>query len=453
MNAPEPIPFVSQLPVEISEDAIARAFSARHGETLRFDHDVGRWFEWDGGRWRQDGTGKAFSYCRELAREASIASSANRLQAARKASFAAGVERFARSDPIHAVTQAAWDADPWLLGCPGTTVDLRDCSTRQPDPADGITRQTAVAPLPDTPHVWETFLHEATGGDAAMVRFLQQWCGYSLTGDTREHALLFVYGPGGNGKSVFLNTVSRILGDYAATAAMDTFAASRSERHPTDLASLRGARFVSASETEEGKAWAEARIKAMTGGDPIAARFMRQDFFTFLPQFKLTIVGNHKPILRNVDDAARRRFNIVPFEHTPARPDRQLEEKLKAEWPAILGWMIQGCVDWKKNGLVRPESVVRATAAYFSDQDIFGQWLEDECIAEPANNHRWELTGDLFAAWLRYAKNAGEEPGTQNLFAEHMTRRGFEKKLKRVGSQPKRVWLGISLNRPAAGGV
>lgn len=447
MTIPKPSPFASQIPAEVTEDAVARAFTECHGETLRFDHDAGRWFEWSGDRWRPDGTGKAFSYCRDLAREASIDATASRLQAARKSTFAAGVERFARTDPIHAVTQEAWDADPWLLGCPGATVDLRDASVREPDPADGITRLTAVRPSFEPAKVWGTFLTEATAGDAAMIRFLQQWCGYALTGDTREHALLFVYGPGGNGKSVFLNTVAGILGDYATAAAMDTFAASRSDRHPTDLAALRGARFVSASETEEGRAWAEARIKAMTGGDVISARFMRRDFFTFKPQFKLTIVGNHKPVLRNVDEAARRRFNIVPFEHKPAHPDRQLEEKLKAEWPAILGWMITGCADWRANGLVRPESVQRATEAYFAAQDVFGQWLEDECTVEPNNQHRWTPASELFSSWHRYAKAAGEEPGSQKNFGENLARRGLQNAVKKVG-KTVRVWLGIDLNSP-----
>jgi putative DNA primase/helicase len=151
---------------------------------------------------------------------------------------------------------------------------------------------------------------------------------------------------------VFLNALTAILSAYAATAAMDTFTASKGDKHPTDLAMLRGARLVTASETEEGRAWAEARIKQITGGDPITARFMRQDFFTFVPQFKLTIVGNHQPVLKNVDDAARRRFNIVPFTRKPSHPDPQLEEKLRAEYPAILRWMVDGCLDWQKHGLV-----------------------------------------------------------------------------------------------------
>ncbi len=192
-----------------------------------------------------------------------------------------------------------------------------------------------------------------------------------------------MFGPGGNGKTVFLNTLTSIMRDYAKVAAMETFTASHSERHPTDLAMLRGARLVTASETEEGRTWAETRIKQMTGGDLISARFMRQDFFTYRPQFKLTIIGNHKPVLRNVDDAARRRFNLAPFVHKPPQPDRDLELKLREEAPAILRWMIEGCLTWQKNGLVRPESVVAATSAYFEAQDLFGQWLEDHCDFEP----------------------------------------------------------------------
>lgn len=142
--------------------------------------------------------------------------------------------------------------------------------------------------------------------------------------------------------------------------------------HPTDLAMLNGARLVSASETEEGRAWAESRIKQVTGGDKISARFMRQDFFEFIPQFKLVIVGNHAPVLGNVDEAARRRFNIIPFTQKPVTPDRELEDKLKAEAGQILSWAIAGCLDWQANGLVRPEIVTAATRDYFEDQDLLG---------------------------------------------------------------------------------
>ncbi len=198
---------------------------------------------------------------------------------------------------------------------------------------------------------------------------------------------------------------------------------------------LRGARLVTASETEEGRAWAETRIKQLTGGDPITARFMRQDFFTYRPQFKLTIIGNHKPILHNVDDAAKRRFNIVPFIHKPAQPDHQLEQKLMAEAPGILQWMIEGCRDWQEHGLVRPQCVIDATAEYFSDQDCFAHWLGDDCVCDRGNMARSEASSVLFRSWSDYAKNAGVKPGTTATFKERMMKAGLSiTPARRLGS-------------------
>jgi putative DNA primase/helicase len=275
--------------------------------------------------------------------------------------------------------------------------------------------------------LWLKFLDETFRSDQELIRFLQRWGGYCLTGDTQEHALLFGSGGGGNGKSVWLNTHLGILGNYAAVASMDTFAASNSERHPTDLAMLRGARLVTASETEEGRAWAESRIKQLTGGDPISARFMRQDFFTYRPAFKLTIIGNHRPVLRNVDEAARRRFNLVPFDNKPPEPDRLLEEKLREEWPAILRWLIEGCLDWQANGLSQPSAVRDATADYFDAQDTLAQWLEEECDAEPGNEFKWAPVADLFDSWTEYANKAGENPGSKKSFSAAMVKRGFRR--------------------------
>ena len=147
----------------------------------------------------------------------------------------------------------------------------------------------------------------------------------------------------------------------------------------------------------------------MTGGDKIAARFMRQDFFEFTPQFKLTIVGNDKPVLRNVDEAARRRFLIVPFEQKPAEPDRQLEQKLMAEAPGILQWMVEGCLDWQKNGLVKPPSVIAATQEYFSDQDLLEQWLEEECRCEKDNTYLY-ASAPIYSHHGRSSRLAGRTP-------------------------------------------
>jgi putative DNA primase/helicase len=172
---------------------------------------------------------------------------------------------------------------------------------------------------------------------------------------------------------------------------------------------LRGSRLVTVSETEEGRAQAESRIKEITGGTMISARYMRRIFFTYLPQFKLTIVGNHKPALHNVDDAIRRRCNIVPFVRKPAKPDPTLEAKLRKEMPGILRWMIDGCLAWQKLGLRRPKAVEEATQEYFKTQDLFGQWLEDACDAEPGNRFKTESTGDLYRARCEYSSAAGEK--------------------------------------------
>ena len=167
-------------------------------------------------------------------------------------------------------------------------------------------------------------------------------------------------------------------------APIETFTASHQDRHPTELARLRGARLVTSVETEEGRRWAESRIKSLTGGDKIAVHFMRQDFFEFTPQFKLVIAGNHKPGLRSVDEAIRRRLNLIPFTVTipPAERDPDLAEKLKAEWPGILAWAIVGCLAWQRDGLAAPKAVTSATAAYLEAEDAVAAWIKERCEEE-----------------------------------------------------------------------
>ena len=424
----------------ISEDNAAQSFLEEYQGRLAYCDVEGTWLAWTGSQWKRDGTGLAFEWMRQHVRNLTAERYPKSRQRTNRTGFVGGVEKFSRCARGFATEIADWDADPFLLGTPSGTVDLRSGEMYPSRADDRMTWITAAGPndVADCP-IWNRFLLESTGGDAELIHFLQQWCGYCLTGVTREHALVFVYGGGGNGKSVFMNTVSGILGEYAKTAAMDTFTASKGDKHPTELARLNGARLVTASETEQGKAWAEAKIKALTGGDKLAARFMRQDFFEYLPQFKLVVIGNHKPLLQNVDDAARRRFNIVPFILKPDSPDRQLEQKLQSEWPAILRWMIDGCLDWQKNGLTRPTSVTETTETYFSDQDLLGQWLGEACLTKPDNS---EFVGVLFKSWSEYSKDAGEAPGTKKAFSEALLSRDFKRSRATGGA---RMFVGLRL--------
>lgn len=431
---------ISTVPIEPSEDGLARAFAERYADRLRFDHTRGKWYQWDRARWKEENTQLAFHWARELCREVNKKADDRALPKVRTAS---AVETFCRADRRLAVTHEIWDRDPWLLCTPAGTVDLRSGSLRPNDPADHQTRCTAVSPDDAPAPLFRGFLEETTRGDGELQAFLQRLAGYALTGVTREHALFFLYGLGGNGKGTFVNAVAEAMGDYAVTAAMDTFHASKHDRHPAEIAALNGARLVTASETEEGRAWAESRIKQLTGGDPISARFMRRDFFTFKPQFKLVVQGNHKPVLRNVDDAARRRFHIVPFVNKPANPDPELPERLRAEYPAILHWAIQGCLDWQKCGLAPPQAVQRETEEYFSDQDSFAQWLE-ECT-----ERKYETTGEttalLYASWKSWATRQGEDAGTERSLGEKLAAAGYRKVKHTPGHRNKRGFVGIAL--------
>ena len=369
-----------------SEEALALRFSERHANNLRYVAPWNKWLRFDGKRWNIDETRETFSLARRLCREAAAA--INKVGAARATATAktrAAVVALAGEDRRQAATVAQWDADPWQLNTPGGTIDLRNGTCRDHRAEDYSTKITAVDPdaACGTP-LWSTFLATVTDGNTDLQAFLARMCGYALTGSIVEHALFFLYGSGGNGKGVFVSTVMGILGDYQRAAPMTTFVASRWEQHPTDLAGLRGARLVTASETERGQLWAESKIKMMTGGDTISARYMRQDFFEYKPQFKLVISGNHKPGLRSVDEAIRRRLNLVPFTVTipKAKRDVDLAEKLRAEWPGILAWMINGCLEWQKIGLAPPKIVTDATDDYIDSEDVLGHWIEECCVLD-----------------------------------------------------------------------
>jgi putative DNA primase/helicase len=219
--------------------------------------------------------------------------------------------------------------------------------------------------------------------------------------------------------------------------------------HPTDVAGLRGARLVTAGETEEGRHWNEAMIKRVTGGDPIKARFMYKDYFEYFPQFKLLISGNHKPSLKSVDEAIRRRFHLIPFDVTipKERRDPDLEDKLRPEWPGILAWMIEGCLEWQSVGLNPPTAVLKATGEYLDAEDSLANWLADECC-QVGRRGDFTATKELYLSWTEWCERSGEHPGSKNGFSDKLVGKGFER--DRLGSRGGgRGFRGIRLNRNA----
>lgn len=424
-DAPSALDDGDPRPPQFSDESLAVFFADWHTD-LRYIAKLGRWFVYDGQVWREDDTLIARHRARRTCRAGAAQCEQPRIaKAIASAKTVAGVERLAQSDRRIAATVDQFDRDAFLLNTPGGVVDLRTGQVHNHDREFCLTKITGVAPdfAMATP-VWDAFLKRITAEDDELVAYLQRMAGYSLTGSTEEHALFFCYGVGKNGKSTFINAITAAAGDYHRTAPIETFISSNHDRHPTELAGLRGARIVTSIETEDGRRWAESRIKTLTGGDRISARFMRQDFFEYTPQFKLIIAGNHRPGLRSVDEAMKRRFNLIPF--TVTIPDQErdtgLGDKLKLEHPGILAWMLRGCAQWRANGLAPPKAVTSATAAYLEGEDEIAAWL-DEMAERDANGFTKSV--DLFGSWSAWADKAGVYVGSGKRFHQALETRGF----------------------------
>lgn len=424
-------------PAFLSDQWLAEQVVAAQRGRIRYVPQKRQYLVWDMGKWQPDAELLAEDVIKQelravadrIAKHGSTDKEKNAAaKMAQKICSAASVGNVAsllKSDRAIAVGVQALDHDPWVLNTPGGLVDLKTATIRPPDPDALCSRSTSVTPdftggCPE----WLRFLQEASGEDADMVAYIQRLAGYALTGSTREQHLTFFFGPGGNGKSVLLNVLMGVLGDYGTVASMDTFTASHSDKHTTEIAMLSGARLVAASETQAGKRWDEAKVKALTGGEPVTARFMRQDNFTFLPKFKLIFVGNHKPELRDVDDAMRRRIHMVPFVVSPKVVDKELAMKLRDEFPAILAWMLQGCLDWQQVGLNPPPAVKAMTEEYFSDEDTVGRFIKECC--EVGEDYT-VLTRDLYQAWREWTNGNGEYLGTMKRLAGNLRAKRFER--------------------------
>lgn len=436
---------------------------AAHGHDLRYCHLSKKWYFWNGKYWQMDYCGevgrRSIQTVMTLYQDAAIAGdhqeayriarwanhslSASRLQA---------MVRIAQDLPGLQVQPADMNANPWLLNCQNGTIDLRTGELRPHCRNDLITIMAPVDFNPDaTCNLWETFLFrimdctQRPDTAARMVAFLQQALGYSLTGNCREECLFMLWGGGANGKSTLVNTISELLGDYSRNTPVESLLSRpKGGEIPTDIARLDGPRFVTSQEVDRGRRLAESLVKALTGRDTITARYLYGEFFDFIPQFKLWLSTNNKPIIKGADDAIWRRIMFIRFPVHIPKPERDLElkTKLMAEGPGILAWMVRGCLDWQRHGFDVPPEVIEDLAEYRNEMDVLAEWIEECCLVAPEESALASSLHRSYTAWADKAGLEDKEVLKVKTFGVCLAERGF---LKDRGAQGQRKWNGVGL--------
>jgi putative DNA primase/helicase len=436
----------------------AERFVAQHGADIRFSHSSNEWLLWDGTRYAIDKTGGIERKAKEFAKSSYFQAAKSNLQGS--ASLLWGrtsmsrnhinsVIHFARTEPGIPVTADQLDADRWLFNCRNGTIDLRSGKLGEHRRHDLITR---LAPVEYHPNAkcprWEEYLHRVMSGNIELIGFLQRAVGYSLTGETKEHALFIPYGTGKNGKTTFVETVRKIFGDYVKVAEANLLLQRRSEGPRNDIARLAGARLVLTSETGAGGKLDEALVKRLTGGDTMIARFLYQEFEEFYPSAKFWLTTNNKPQIQGRDLAIWRRIKLIPFQVTipDHEQDKDLGQKFVVELSGILAWAVKGCLEWQRVGLRPPAEVLAATKEYEQESDELREFLEDCCVVEKTNQSRTVFNSRLFKAWQNHCERNGQKGSWSSAyFGKQLSKRdfGFDK----INGQ--RCRTGISLKSQA----
>jgi putative DNA primase/helicase len=429
----------------------ARRLVHRHGRNLRYCWLWRKWLVWDGKRWVKDDTGEVYRLAKEtvssIYQEAAAApNDETRKEIGKHATRSEAGARIkemvdlARSDVP--VMPNELDTSPDLLNTESGTIDLCTGELREHRHEDLITKIAPTRYRPDAAApTWEIFLKRVLPGEDLRA-FVQRAVGYSATGDTSEQCMFINHGGGANGKSTFQEAIAAALGDYAMRAPTEMLLAKRTDSVPNDVARLKGARFVSASETEEGRRLAESRIKDLTGQDTITARFMKAEWFDFAPSHKLWLSTNHKPEIRGTDAAIWRRIRLVSWTVTipPEEQDRKLPIALRHELAGILAWVVRGCLQWRREGLQATDEVRKATGEYRAEMDVLAGFLSECCELDTGH---WEYAKDLYECYKRWCDENGERPEPQRKFGGRLGERGFQR--DRGGSRGAGIWRGVRL--------
>lgn len=400
-----------------TETGNAERLVDQFGQDIRYCYPWASWLHWDGRRWMRDQTGAVRQMAKDVVRsirfEAAVTDDTDQRKMiwawAIKSETSAGrsaMLRLAESEPGIPIMTEDMDRDPYLLNVLNGTVNLRTGVLWPHERMETITKLASVNY--DRDARCPTFLRflKRILPDIEVRRFVRRMAGYSLTGDTSEQCLFFLYGGGSNGKSTLLGVLRQMMGEYAQQAAPNLLVDRKNEQHPTELARLFGARIVTSIEVDDGKRLAEGLVKQMTGGDPMVGRLMRENFFEWMPTHKLMIAANHQPEIRGTDYAIWRRIHLIPFtvEIPVDERDTTLPGKLTAELPGILNWALAGCHDWQTDGLGAPAAVEEATASYRAEQDVLGSFLEDRCVIDP---QEWVSSNALYSAYSSWCEASG----------------------------------------------
>jgi putative DNA primase/helicase len=402
---------------EFSDISLAHIFAHKATFDYRITPGMG-WMRCQDRLWaRDDKLGRydlAKEVCIKVAAHSTLETEARRITSAKTVQ---AVITLAQADPKLVVDASEWDCNQMVINTPGGMIDLRTGEKRLPglDYVTQSTRGTPDSKLPCT--AWLRFLDDVFMADKPMIQFIQRSLGYCITGDRREQALFFWFGLGANGKSVLIDLIQWLIGTYALKLPAGVLMQSKFERHPTELAQLRGKRLAVSSELDEGSYFAESLIKELTGDERLTARFMRQDFFEFTMTQKHIIVGNYKPRLRGGDPAMARRMLLVPFnaKFEGDKRDPAMLERLKAEGPAIMAWIVQGAVDWHRDGLQVPDIVRNASASYMADHDDVAEWIEECCLRQGTST-----ASNLYASFSRWKQERGEHAQSQQTWGSRI---------------------------------
>ncbi|HKL86714.1 MAG TPA: phage/plasmid primase, P4 family [Treponemataceae bacterium] len=432
----------------------AELFVKAYRGQIRYCMAWKKWLIWDNNTWRPDDCGEIFALCKDFLRGLylQVATISDHKRAVEMASHVIKSESLRRRQALIEsaafersirITPKEVDQDSFLLNIQNGTLDLRCGKLLDPMKEKYITKcalvsyeQNALCPI------WIKFLNRIMDGNNDLIRFLQKAVGWSLTGDMSEQVMFILYGSGANGKSTFLNTIMEILGEYAMATQTETFTRRNGNTMSNDIARLRGSRFVTTIEAEEGRRLSEPLIKQVTGQDVLTARFLYGEYFDFLPTFKIFMATNHKPVIKGTDLGIWRRIKLIPFTVTIPYDERDpnLMKRLKTEKSGILNWMIEGCLLWQKERLGEPKEVKVATGEYQEEMDLIGSYLTECCITDSTGYLR-VTSYDLYRSYLAWCEKNSERPYAQRIFAMHLQNKGFQ----RERTNKARGWMGIAL--------